>query len=299
METEQRQSNVYKKLFFILLLTATVGVVATGAYYIGKNQTKSNFPPAPTYGVPTLTASGIKQPSLSPRSEVSNSGDENVVPITPNTIEFARMEGKTYLRYRGKIYDDSDQLTPHVAFPPNPKQAAWYGLVNAPAFVSPGEFMYDELFGFKVAPDGQGFIFIMRWGDKNAQTNAITYSIYYYNRERLQKLNLVRKFVPGADGSFPIPKISQFSFDGKYLSFDMYACWNCGGSKPETLLMKLADNSEKRIGRTSYFAWKENGAYEFKEYTTISCPPTPSGGEVMIGECSEKPENLPLKTGQF
>ncbi len=298
MEEQQLQSTVYKKLFFGLLILITAITIGGSAYFIGKNQTTKNSSLTPTVSVPTLYVSPDKSSSNSSEAENAGTNDENIVPVSLNSVSFARSEGKTYLRYRGKIYDDSDQNNPREALLTIPDKTVWYGLVDAPSYVTPGEFMLDEMFGFKVAPDMKSFAFIMRWGDKNAAASTTTYSIYYYDPQKSQKLSLLRKFSPSIDGSYPVPKINQFSPDGAYLSFNMHACWNCGATAAETLLMRLSDNSEKRIGRSSYFAWKTNGAYEYKEYVVILCSPPP-GGEVMAVECFEKPESLPLKTGQF
>ena len=63
----------------------------------------------------------------------------------------------------------------------------------------------------------------------------------------------------------------------------MYGCTNCGDHKSETLLLNLETKEIKRLGKLSYFAWKENGNYEYYEYK----------------EYQEKPIDSPLKTGVF
>jgi len=296
MEEQHVQSNVYKKLFFALLFILTVGVVGLLAYFIGSNKvTTNNSLPTPTNN--SSQPNSANQKDLSPTSEVKESADINIVPITANTVSFARVDGKTYLQYHGKIYDDTDQYNLHAVTLPDSDKLTWYGLVDKPSEVPEGQFMLDELFGFKLAQDKKSFAFIMRWGK---DTPNISYYLYYYNPvEKTRQSLLVQKFSPNTGVSLYVAKIDQFSPEGNYLSLSMFPCWNCGGSKPETNLVRLIDNTVKSIGRTSYFGWKGAGAYEYKEYVVISCPPPPTGGEGMIGECSEKPENLPLKTGQF
>ncbi|OGK20108.1 hypothetical protein A2866_01120 [Candidatus Roizmanbacteria bacterium RIFCSPHIGHO2_01_FULL_39_8] len=297
---ESPVSPLYKKLFIGLMFLFVLIAVTGGAYFMGRTQSTPVVTPSPTLQ-PTQT---VISPSVSPSSEVKISPtikvvkDESIVPVGQNTVNFARIGDKTYLRYRGKIYDDSDQIDPKKVSISNPDQNTWYGLTDAPPDTSFGSLLSDEVFGFKVAPDTKSFSFIMRWGKENS---PISYYVYYYSAfDKYQQSLLVNKFTPdfNLNKSQDVPKIDQFSPDGKYLSLQMYVCWNCGGSKPETLLVRLQDYEMKRIGKTSYFFWKNNGEYEYKEYKIIACPPTPTG-EWMGGECTEKPENLPLKTGQF
>lgn len=298
--SEKYSSTLYKKLFFGLLAVLILFAIGSGAYYFGQNQSKK------TEITPTLSALPSVYPTVNNRQELEatpsvsiSTKDESVVPVGTNTVSFARVGNTTYLRYRGKVYDDANQNEPHEVSLPNLDQYTWYGLADAPSFVPQGELIFDELFGFKIAPDKKSFAFIMRWGDKNISSNSISYYLYFYSPfDKTRQTILVKKYTPDGFISYNVPKIDQFSPDSKYLSLNMYPCWNCGGSKPETLLVRIKDSESKNIGKTSYFIWKTNGAYEYKEYKVIACPPTPTG-EWMGGECSEKPENLPLKSSQF
>lgn len=267
---------MYKKLFFGLLFLVIVGAGTYAGFYYGNKQ--KNTKPVKTAVSPTISLT--QKPLVSqPVDEVK---DESIVPITANTVSFGRSSSTTVLRYRGKIYDDSDQFNMEGKAVADESLYQWYGLVDAPAGVPAGEFMLDEVFGFKIAPDQKSFLFVMRWNG--------SYYVYYYNQGNANKLTLVRKFTEGPSN---VPKIDQISNDGNYVSFNMYSCWNCGGHQPETMLLNLSTLKMETIGKVSYFAWKENGNYEYKEYKVIPCE-----GE-SIGECFEKPENLPLKTGKF
>lgn len=290
---EKPVSALYKKLFVGLMFLFILIGITGGAYFMGKTQSAPVVTPSPTLQPTQAIVSPSAIPSngviVSPTTKVAK--DENIVPIGQNTVSFARAGDKTYLRYRGKIYDDLDQLNPHEVNIANPDQYTWYGLVDAPSDISAGQFMYDEVFGFKVAPDGRSLAVVMRWGKEGG---AISYYIYYYSAfEKYQQSLLVNKFTPDSEGLPMVAKIDQFSPDGKFLALNMYGCWNCGGHKPETLLVRLKDYEMKRIGKTSYFVWKNDGAYEYKDYIVITCT------EETMGECSEKPEGLSLKTGQF
>lgn len=277
---------MYKKLFlgllFFILLSAAVGL----GFYLGqtKNPTKGSnigsksISPSPSY--PTATSSAKDE-----------SVDENIVAIGANTVSFGRMGNETKLRYRGKYYDDSNQFAMEPISLLGAGSYQWYGLVDSPVGVPAGEFMLDEVFGFKPMADNRSFVFIMRWGIKNGDKVDQSYYLYYYNPEKAPKLTLIRKFDEG-DG-LSIPKINQVSTDGRYLALDMFSCWNCGGHKPETLLLNLETLQTKNIGKVSYFAWRAGGAYDYKDYVVIACE-----GESM-GECSEKPESLPMKTGSM
>ena len=286
-------SPLYKKLFMGLMFLFLLIGITGGAYYFGRMQSVPAVSPTPTQAQTQISITPSATPtieaSISPTAKIAK--DEDIVPVGPNTVSFARVADKTYLRYRGKIYDDTDQNSPHEVILPNPDQYTWYGLADTPAGIPAGQFMLDEVFGYKVAPDKNSFAFVMRWGTKPEDVSYYLYSYMPFLRYR-QSI-LMKKFTPGSGGSYNVAKIDQFSPDIKYISLHMFGCWNCGGHQPETLLIRIDDNETKNIGKTSYFAWKENGAYEYKEYKVIPCV-----GESM-GECSEKPENLPLKTGQF
>lgn len=225
-------------------------------------------------------------------STKAESVDENIVAIGANTVSFGRMGNETKLQYRGKYYDDSNQFAMEPISLPGAGSYQWYGLVDSPAGVPAGKFMVDEVFGFKPMADNKSFLFIMRWGIESADKVDLSYYLYYYNPAKTPKLTLVKKFNEG-DGSYGIPKINQVSGDGLHLALDMFGCWNCGGHKPETMLLNLETLQTKNIGKVSYFAWKTGGAYDYKDYVVVTCE-----GESM-GECSEKPESLPMKTGSM
>ena len=279
-----QKPDTYKKLFFGLLFVVTITIVGGSFYYLGKQQQAKNYPTGKLPPALTPSPEAVFPPDeieLSPIEEKQEFKDEEVVPLGPNTVSFARVEENTYLRYRGKIYDDTNQSEPHEVQLQNPEKYSWYGLVDTPVGVKPNEFMEDEVFGFKVAPDKKSFVFVMRWKNE-------FYLFYYTPFDKFRQSILVKKF-PSGDPA----KIKQFSADSKYLALDLFDCWNCGGHQPETMLVRLEDNELKNIGRTSFFNWLEDGKYEYKDYVVITC------SQETMGECSEDPEKLPLKSGQF
>jgi hypothetical protein len=285
MEEVRQGNDKYKIPFFILLFLVVIAAIVGGFYFLGKQQ-QVGPGLTPTAVPTTIEAVPTGESSISPTQTTLQVKDEAVVPVGQSTVSFARVGEDTYLRYRGKIYDDTNQAEPHELDLQNPEQYSWYGLVDAPFGVKPNEFMEDEVFSFKVAPDKKSFAFTMRWGTSVQYSEY--YLFYYTPFDKFRQSILVKKF-PTNDPA----KIDQFSSDSKYLFINLFDCWNCGGHKPETMLVRLTDNEMKNIGKVSYFNWLADGKYEYKDYVVITCT------QETMGECSEEPEKLPLKSGQF
>lgn len=268
------------------MLLILIGGVGFFTYNLGqKNQ--ENI----TKSAKTPTTVSTNNQEVTPTIEISK---DLGIKINENTLSYAKPGEKIVLKYRNKIYDDSNQLSMEGKDLNDTSSYNWVGIIDTPSDVSAGEFMLDEVFGFMPTSDNNKFAFVMRWGVKTGDSVKTSYYVYYYDLlKKADKLTLVKKFDESSEGSYKVAKLDKFDKTGKYLSLNMYGCWNCGGHKPETMLVNLETMKMENIGKTSYFIWKENGAYEFKEYKVIPCD-----GESM-GECSEKPENLPLKTGQF
>lgn len=228
-----------KKVFFIIVIFVAVmcsGIYAAYKYSIVQTQPAPLLEPTPVISLTATT------PIPSPTKLASDSGDISAIsPLHPGTVSFARDNGKVIMKYRGKIYDDTNQTQPVEITVKDSDKLKWYGLVDAPDFVKPGAFMYDEFFGFKPSPDGKKIVFIMRWGKEN---DPIGYYLYLYDPSRKDApVALVKKFME--EKGLNIPKLSSFSSDKAYISLDMHGCWNCGGSKPETLLVRLSDFAMK------------------------------------------------------
>ena len=156
--------------------------------------------------------------------------------------------------------------------------------------------MYDEVFSLKSVPDSENFMFVMRWGTKSADpstSSPIDYYVYLYHMEDEHHLHM-RKFSDSdSKDQYYIPKILSFAKGGEKVALQLFPCWNCGGSTTEIGLLNVETMQLVNIGKTSFFEWVDESKYTFKEYKKIECT------EPGPGECSEKPENLPLKTGTF
>lgn len=113
--------------------------------------------------------------------------------------------------------------------------------------------------------------------------------------ERLAIFDITDK----SNNGYNVPKINQISQDGNYVALDMYGCWYCEPGQPSVLLMDVTTKKIDRIGQVAYFNWKNNGAYDYKEYVTKPCPTALPGQVNYTDICPEDPQNIPMKSGQF
>jgi hypothetical protein len=276
----------FSRLLFTVLILLVVGVLVGGGYFLGAQKNNTAPSPSPTTASPTAS-----QTATTATPSPSDSG----IPITEKTVSFTRVNGEVYMRYKGRIYNEeaANKNDPSLTKLTNPDSYTWYGLVDAPQ-IKEELSGFDELFDFKTLPDKNNFIFIMRWPTSGLDTafNVFSYDAYQQGA-KVEKIYAKSK--DAKQEEYFIPRIKQISPDGKYIAFNLYVCWNCGGVYPQTMLFNLSTKATKRIGKTSVFNWKSNGAYEYKEYKVIPCDPPLEGP----GECSEDPANLPLQTNTF
>lgn len=289
---EGHSGNLIKFILLTLVILIII-VISGGAYVLNKNSVGESLPS------PMPTISSIKTPSITsapiatPNSVVNN-------PIGENTVSFAMIDGKAILQYHGKFYDVDDSIySPTPLTISNLNSYPWKGLVDRPE--SKDAYYIDEIFSFKSLPNKLGFVFVMRWETEqkntptasNPSSGAIipNYKVFYYDAIKNKLFNSLT-FEPNSS-QYSVPKIDKISSEGKFISFNMFGCWNCGGHKPETLLLNLETNISKRIGKIENFTWGENGNYTYKEYKVIDC------AEPGPGQCNEDPTKLPLLRGQF
>jgi hypothetical protein len=289
----KRSLNIYKMLFFLLLFVVILAVAIVAGFYLGKKYDPFSSKTSETKveaKVDKKEGASMDNSTIStvPSTEIAALTDRNVITPSENTVSFARTNtNAVIIKYHDQIFDDTSPFTMEPVKNVNASDYTWYGLVNTPDNVKPKEFMYDEVFGLK--SNSKVFVFIMRWGD--SKTNGpIKYYVYKYDSQMTQPLTLLKTFVP-SDNEPAVPKM--LTLDDKYVAFSMYGCWNCGGGTPETLLMRLSDGKTQKIGKTSYFNWKTDGKYEYKEYQSKPC------AEPGPGECFVEPEKLPMKEGSF
>lgn len=288
---------MYKYLFWGLVIVLLLTGIAGGAYWYGQQQALKMMKVQANLPTPTVSEMQKKDEvgtaGSSMKNQIMQSEDKDFVPVGANTVSYARKGDKVILRYRGKIYDDTNQAVMDPVKGLNEADYKWYGLVDASNTVPAGEFMNDEVFGLMTAPNKNDFVFIMRWaGNDPADKTNIFYYIYTYNQGVLNFIYSNKNNPNNFDHNY-VPKIDAYNSDSTAISFNMYPCWNCGGGAPSKGLMDVKTAAFKDIGRTSYFKWTTGKKYEYKDYIKIDCT------EPGPGECSENPEKLPLKTGSF
>lgn len=276
-EPKKPQTNT---LLLIIILFLLLIIVGFGAYFLGTQNTQDPHPTPTQTTTPAISVTAI--PSLT----------DTGIPIGEKTVSFTKANSTIYLRYKGKIYSEeaAHKNDPSLTNLPNPNQYEWYGLVDAPQI--PDDLAgFDELFDFQILPNKNNFVFIMRWPVDTIKTE---YKMYLYDMNADTKTSLLYTSTQGQNGNdYTVPRFKQISTDGQYIALNMFGCWNCGGHAPETMLFNITTKATKKIGKVSYFMWKDNGKYEYKEYKVIPCAIDGPG------ECSQDPATLQLLTGSF
>lgn len=275
-----------KKLFLAFGIIFVLLVIGGSGFFFGVQTTLNNLPtPTPT-NTPTPTVTNTPTPTIVVPTDTG-------IPIGANTVSFTRVDGKLYLRYKGHLYSQeaANKNDYTLTQLPNPDAYQWYGLVDAPQ-IPADALAFDEVFDFKLLPNKYDFIFIMRW-----PTNATTidYRVFYYDsyKEGNKVTNFFNTSVNPDTKGYQIPRLYEITSDGKYIAFNMFSCWNCGGHQPEVLLFDRETKETKNIGKVSYFKWRTKSDYEYKEYKVIECK------FEGPGECSIEPDKLPFITGTF
>lgn len=208
------------------------------------------------------------------------------------TVSYAAVNGKIVLRYKNKFFEnDKNTLEAGEINLSNASSYEWIKLVDRPQ--SNTRYLEDEMLSFKSLPSNSSFIFVMRWATQSPVGNFMksNYEVFYFDNTS-KKLSNPLSFVENGS-EYAVPKIDKINTDGKFISFNMYQCWSCGGHHPETLLLNLESNTTKRIGKVYDFAWGEGDNYSYKEYKVIECAqPTP-------GECTQDQTTLSTIQGKF
>jgi hypothetical protein len=217
-----------------------------------------------------------------------------IATITPlpqdAVVSFATAKGKVYLRYKNLMYEEETQPSDLQGRPVSDLTTfTWKPLVPAPTGIDTN--YGDSIFSFKVHPQRNDFAFVMFWhmsADKDFSQFAMPAYHYNVTSMKLTKINLDYS-------KNKYPKIEAMSPDGKYLAFIMFSCWGCEPGVPTIQVVDIEKNTVKDIGLTSYFALKNNGEYEYKEYVRIDCP-SPTEDPTV---CSKDKDTLPLKIGKI
>ncbi|MFH1187571.1 MAG: hypothetical protein V1688_01775, partial [bacterium] len=238
------------------------------------------------------------------------------------TISFAYDRGLVYIKSETTLTDpiaesingernitriytsDEDYTEPHELICLNPSDYKWTALVTEPIDNSAGDksiLVSDRLFSFKQIPNTDNFLFVVEWwryGGESAAAKLLTKNekvLYVYDKDNAgHELKNIATYTYDESSGGLSPRIDSFSPDKRYVSLDLFGCWECGSNKPPTLLLDTKNFTTKDIGRVSQFSWTSNGNYEYKDYVVIDCE-DPQGG----WECTKDPNTLPLKTGKM
>ena len=307
-QIEVKNKNWIKITLFVLLgLALLVGTFYAGVKF-SANKQSSNLTNEPTEN-PVLPT-----PSTSPTISETNS-------LGKTTISFSNANEEIYLKSEitlidpiveypnsklrtiTNIYSQDDRYEPHELTGLNPNDYKWITLVTEAIDNNADDksiLVSDRLFSFKKIPNTDNFLFVVEWMRSGSKSTAGSWSptkfervLYMYDKNRVgQELKKIMTF---NDKSFKysFPKIESFSPEGRFVSLDLFGCWNCGGNQPEKLLLDSQSFTTKNIGKVSQFSWTSNGNYEYKDYVVIDCK------EPQPGECTQDTNTLPLKTGKM
>jgi len=309
----ENQIEIKKKNWIRITLFVLLGLaLLVGAFYAGVKFSANKQPPNLTTN-PTENQAPPTQ-STSPTIPETNS-------LGKTTISFSNANGEIYLKseitlidpiveYPNSklrtiinIYSQDDRYEPHELTGLNPNDYKWITLATEVIDNNADDksiLVSDRLFSFKKIPNTDNFLFVVEWMRSGNKSTAGSWSptkfervLYMYDKNRVgQELKKIMTF---NDKSFKysFPKIGSFSPEGRFVSLDLFGCWNCGGHKPEKLLLDSQSFTTKNIGKVSQFSWTSNGNYEYKDYVVIACK------EPQPGECAQDTNTLPLKTGKM
>lgn len=286
-------------------------VVAGGAYYLGTKKTNNPSVLQPSIAPTTTQATPTSNPSELPLTNalglttwsLADVGNEvylkQTIDISSNKVDFPNTKERTITN----VYSQDESYDPKEVKSLDVNKNNWVDILKEPIKDSPGSvsiLVSDRLFSFKRIPNTNNFVFAVELSrSASDSTNGPwssyqnTRDLYLYNRSQGKaELKKITSFA-NSTTKYTYPKVNSFSQDGRYVQLQLFGCWNCGGHMPETYLVDLQTFKSLNIGKTSYFSWKQDGNYEYKDYVVIECK------EPQPGECSQDPNTLPLKTGKI
>ncbi len=280
----------------IIIGVIVLSLIAGGAYYLGRTSST----PQTVQNQQIITSSSQPAPSSAPVTLRAS------LPLTARTVSYTKTaEGDFYLRYKDHFYESSNPDSyddPKETNLINFSDYTWNGIVEPPPLANiafPGYIPTDEVFGFRVFPKKDKFLFILRL-DKPGEGNRITneYKVYVFEPTTNTLTNIFSTLSVDTTNS-TIPRIRLISPDGKFIAFNMHPCWNCDASPKDIMLWKLDNSASKKISWVSYFNWKENGEYEYKEFKTIPFGSPGCTEPGMLDYCPVDPAELPLLQSKF
>jgi hypothetical protein len=242
---EEKRTSILKTVLFSSLgIFLAVGLLSFG-FFLGSNQTTPS------------------QPLQTQKNYISTRPEPSILPaITKNTVSMAIKNNILYLRYQDTLFQEGPTGSAVTTENISQEMFSWSKLVDVPVIMSTGQ---NDILSIKKLSNNN-ILFVVR-SNKPAGWKL---NVFYYEAIN-NKISNPFSFDWPNDKEKPVPIVGQVSPDEKYVSFNMHGCWNCGGGIPDTMVVNLGTFTSKRIGQTQYFAWKENGEYEYKEFKTIPC----------------------------
>lgn len=291
-------------LIFLIL------VIEAGAYYLGTQKSKSPKSQQST-NTPTITQGApANYPSQSPHANalglttwsLANADNElylkQTININSDKVDYPNNKARTI----NNVYSEDKSYGPQEITSDTSKYS-WQDILKEPINDSTGSvsiLVSDRLFSFKRIPNSNKFLFVVELSRSAGVSTNGPWSpyqgerdLYLYDQSK-GELKKISTF-PNSISKYTYPKINSFSQDGRYVFIQLFECWNCGGHVPETSLVDLQAFKTTNIGKTSYFSWRQDGNYEYKDYVVIECKELQPGE----GECSQDSSTLPLKTGKI
>lgn len=209
---------------------------------------------------------------------------DEVTEVTPfeRAIRYAIDGNKILINFDGKIYEEGEDAGFPKEIQPLTQDIVWKDLVE----INVEDNTFKELFSFKTLPNKEDFLIVARYDFDNLHIYKFT-----AKDQKFEESLFVTKEMTKTGQMFP--KIVDTDTTGKYVSLNMYSCWNCGGHPSSRLLWNSETGNTKDLGFVSYFKWLDDGNYEYKEFVEVKCD------FEGPGICNEDPKNLPMKTGSF
>jgi len=305
--------NIDQKRFTTIAMVVVVllVLVVAGVYFLNTKDLKNFVPQQPANQLTVIqTSPTIAQAQLPITNRLglttwSLTNTDNgpylrqTIDITSDKAEYYGPPSKA--RTIIKVYSEDKNYNPLEITSSGTSKYNWSDILKEPIIDSTGSasiLVSDRIFSFKRIPNSNNFMFVVELNrSASVSTNGpwIPYQVerdlYLYDQSR-KNLKKIATF-PNNTTKYSYPKIYSFSQDGKYAYIQLFGCWSCGGHVPENFLVNLESFKTLNMVRTSYFAWKQNGNFEYKDYVVIECK------EPEQGDCSQDPNSLPLKTGKI
>jgi hypothetical protein len=213
-----------------------------------------------------------------------------------NILSYTRVGGKLIFKVGKLIYQDDPEGEI------NTKAQKWDSSLNYPwtelLNLERDRGVSARLFSFRPFPKSPDFLLVIETRAtllKEYHASFPTYMVFRYSEfPKENRLSYLLSFAKTYRENHYVAKIDQISSDEQCVSFNLFSCWTCVYEHPEKVVMDLASLTAENIGRVSYFKWRDQKAYDYKDYIEEDCFPD----DTRYGyKCPVDPSKLPLKQG--